>query len=174
MYSLPIAYLLWFISGFGALGLHRFYLGKIGTGVIWIMTGGLAMLGSIYDFFTLPQQVREAKIKAKYRQALEFEEEAYYRSRNNVPTRTTDKNTSSSAKRESIEQIILKTAKKNNGVATPSEVALEGNIPVDKAKEALEKLVSKGFAEMQVRKSGVVAYCFPEFMDQSNEFVDFS
>ncbi|MBN2048976.1 MAG: NINE protein, partial [Spirochaetales bacterium] len=27
MYSTLVAYLLWFVSGFGALGLHRFYLG---------------------------------------------------------------------------------------------------------------------------------------------------
>ena len=174
MYSVPIAYLLWFISGFGVLGLHRFYLGKVGTGLIWMVTGGVAMLGSIYDFFTLPQQVREAKLKAKYRQALEFEEEAYYRTRGGIPVQDSGNRASvSSGGRESIEQVILKTAKKNSGVATPSEVALEGNIPVDKAKEALEKLVSKGFAEMRVRKSGVVVYTFPEFMDNSMEFEDF-
>ncbi|MDR1107200.1 MAG: NINE protein, partial [Treponema sp.] len=31
MYSVGIAYLLWFLSGFGALGFHRYYLGKIPT-----------------------------------------------------------------------------------------------------------------------------------------------
>ena len=32
-YSVPVAYLLWFIGGLGALGLHRFYLRKYGTGI---------------------------------------------------------------------------------------------------------------------------------------------
>jgi hypothetical protein len=62
-YSTGIAYLLWLFSGFGALGLHRFYLGKILTGILWMCTGGLGMLGSIYDLFTLPGQVRESNLR---------------------------------------------------------------------------------------------------------------
>jgi len=63
MYSVGIAYLFWLFSGFGALGFHRFYLGKILTGLLWMCTGGLGMVGSVYDFLTLPGQVREANIR---------------------------------------------------------------------------------------------------------------
>jgi len=66
-YSVGIAYLLWLCSGFGALGLHRFYLGKIFTGLLWMCTGGLGMIGSIYDLITLPGQVREANILREMR-----------------------------------------------------------------------------------------------------------
>jgi hypothetical protein len=59
MYKLGIAYLLWLI-GFGAFGLQRFYLGKIATGILWLCTGGLFGIGSLYDLFTLPFQVKEA------------------------------------------------------------------------------------------------------------------
>ncbi len=55
MKSKFIAYLLWLF--FGALGLHRFYLGKIGTGILYLLTLGLCGIGLIYDLFTLGSQV---------------------------------------------------------------------------------------------------------------------
>ncbi len=57
MKSKAIAYLLWLVSIFGCLGIHRFYLGKIGTGIIWFFTGGVFGLGALIDLFTLGQQV---------------------------------------------------------------------------------------------------------------------
>jgi len=55
--SSSVAYLLWLLSGFGILGFHRFYLGKIGTGFLWLFTGGLLGIGAFFDLFTLGGQV---------------------------------------------------------------------------------------------------------------------
>jgi TM2 domain-containing membrane protein YozV len=50
----------WILQTFlGPLGIHRFYLGKIGTGLLWLLTGGLLGIGWIYDFCTLNSQVDE-------------------------------------------------------------------------------------------------------------------
>ncbi|WP_395050913.1 NINE protein [Flavobacterium sp.] len=57
--SSSIAYLLWFLSFFGVLGFHRFYLGKIGTGLLWLFTGGVFGFGAFIDLFTLGNQVTQ-------------------------------------------------------------------------------------------------------------------
>lgn len=55
MKSKGIAYLLWFFLGF--LGAHKFYLGKVGVGVLYIFTFGLFGVGLLIDLFTLGGQV---------------------------------------------------------------------------------------------------------------------
>lgn len=50
----------WILLTFlGAFGVHRFYMGKWGTGILYLCTVGLLGLGIIYDFWTLNTQISE-------------------------------------------------------------------------------------------------------------------
>lgn len=55
MLSKGTAYLLWFF--FGVFGAHKFYVGKVGMGVLYLCTGGLLGIGCFIDLFTLGNQV---------------------------------------------------------------------------------------------------------------------
>ena len=50
-----VAWLLLTFLGF--FGIHRFYQGKILTGILYLLTGGLFGLGYLYDFWTLNEQI---------------------------------------------------------------------------------------------------------------------
>ena len=51
MKSKKVAFLLSFFLG--GLGVHRFYVGKIGTGILYLLTGGLCGIGVIVDFIMI-------------------------------------------------------------------------------------------------------------------------
>ncbi|WP_202945268.1 TM2 domain-containing protein [Hahella chejuensis] len=50
----------WILLTFlGIFGVHRFYMGKWLTGLLYLLTGGLLGLGILYDFWTLNDQISE-------------------------------------------------------------------------------------------------------------------
>ena len=57
----PLDYSLgWILFIFlGLFGVHRFYQGKIWTGLVFLLTGGLMGIGLIYDLLTLNEQISE-------------------------------------------------------------------------------------------------------------------
>ncbi len=54
--SVGVGYLL--LIFLGVLGVHQFYLGKIGRGILYLLTGGVFLIGVVIDLFTLPSQVK--------------------------------------------------------------------------------------------------------------------
>jgi TM2 domain-containing membrane protein YozV len=57
-YGYTVAWLLLTFLGF--FGIHRFYLGKWLTGLLYLVTGGLFLVGYLYDYWTLNRQVSDA------------------------------------------------------------------------------------------------------------------
>ena len=133
-----------------------------------MFSGGLAGIGSIYDFFTLPRQVREANIRQAILEnnvRINVDGQKQWRSVNDGEAHII-------REKESVEHVILKMAKTNKGILTASELALAANISVEEAKRDLDAMVSKGFAELRVRQSGTLVYTIPDLMDQDEPLVD--
>jgi TM2 domain-containing membrane protein YozV len=57
-YDYTVAWILLTFLGF--FGVHRFYLGKWWTGLLYLLTGGLLTIGYYYDFLKLNEQVSAA------------------------------------------------------------------------------------------------------------------
>lgn len=60
-----LAYILWFVVFIGFAGVHRFYLRRYFTGVLWLLTGGLLMIGQIVDLFLIPGMVEAENRKGR-------------------------------------------------------------------------------------------------------------
>lgn len=59
--------LAWILLTFlGVFGIHRFYLGKWGTGILYLLTLGVFGIGLIYDFWTLNSQISELNLSKQH------------------------------------------------------------------------------------------------------------
>ena len=56
-YSYTIAWVA--LTFLGIFGIHRFYQGKIGTGLLYLFTLGLFGIGVLYDYWTLNDQLSQ-------------------------------------------------------------------------------------------------------------------
>jgi len=54
-YDYNVAWVL--LTFLGIFGIHRFYMGKWLTGILYLLTGGLFLIGYIYDYWTLNDQL---------------------------------------------------------------------------------------------------------------------
>ena len=54
-YDYTLAWVL--LTFLGAFGVHRFFLGKWISGILYFFTAGLFLVGVLYDFWTLNEQV---------------------------------------------------------------------------------------------------------------------
>jgi TM2 domain-containing membrane protein YozV len=58
----------WILLTFlGLFGVHRLYLGKWITAILYFATGGLFLVGVLYDFWTLNGQVSERNLRLRQR-----------------------------------------------------------------------------------------------------------
>ncbi len=57
--STSTAFLLWLACALGLCGIHRFYLGKTFTGLVYLFTFGLLGVGQLVDLVRLRQMVQD-------------------------------------------------------------------------------------------------------------------
>lgn len=56
-----LAYVLWLGGLVGFCGLHRLYMGRWASGIIWMLTGGLCFVGQIVDLVMMRRMLEDSE-----------------------------------------------------------------------------------------------------------------
>jgi TM2 domain-containing membrane protein YozV len=157
MKSKGLAYLLWFFFGF--VGAHKFYLEKIGMGVVYLCTGGLLGIGWFIDLFTLGNQVDTYNALHGSRNNQNVAQNIIV----NVNTPAAQPGTYASSSQPSAalsaEKQILALTERTT-LLTLRQIIAQTNLELDEAETTVKKLVAKGLAREKVDSEGRLTYDF--------------
>jgi len=158
MKSSGVAYLL---AVFGLIspiaGIHRFYLGRPVSGVLYLLTWGFLGIGTVIDLFTMNRMVDDENRRLLYPGpplhhaagllAAPVAQLAL------PPAEIPKKNLTP-------EQQVLRVASERDGAVTVAMVAVETGMTLKQAKKELEKLREEEFCTVDVSSEGAKLYVF--------------
>ena len=143
-----VAYILWAFGFMGFCGIHRFYSGKIASGLVYFFTLGFFGVGQFVDLFLIPGMTRERNLRLLY--------EATVEARNNSPQVTL-------IEPENVDPmlVLLKAAATQNNVLSIGQAMLATELPIEEVEGLLNKALKQGLAHIDNdEQTGAVRYYF--------------
>jgi hypothetical protein len=150
-FSPGVAFGLWLACLFGLCGVHRFYLGKPFTGLLYLFTFGLLGVGQVVDLVRLRGMVEEKNLlaEARARRALGTETRAALPA---APARDPA---------EQMRQDILKAAAQRKGNITVAQAVMATGKSFEEVEQMLDAMAAKGYVDIDNDPdTGVVVYRF--------------
>jgi TM2 domain-containing membrane protein YozV len=157
MKRMVISYILWIFSFFGVAGLHRFYLGRPISGLIYLFTAGLLGIGTFVDAFLIPFMAvdRAGQNEGAFRKPTGQENPGQQTGKGNIHT--------GAAEQTVIANAIVKIASRHKGEVLPGDLAIEAGISLELAKQSLENCVQRGECRLERRRTGAPVYYFAAY-----------
>ncbi|MGQ9837176.1 MAG: TM2 domain-containing protein [Cyanobacteriota bacterium] len=164
--STPVAYALWCLGLLGICGLHRLYVGKTGTGILWLLTFGLLGIGQWIDLFLIPKMVEDYNFK----QAVLLGLNQLPQPRREPPSQATAFSLPPEPlKGQALMREILRLAQQRQGILTLSEIAINLPADFDEIERALQELGRRGMVSSENHPiTGAVEYHFVHFLPRSS------
>ena len=127
-----IAYMLWLLGFVGVCGLHRLYVGKVGSGLLYLFTFGFFGIGQLVDLFLTSDMIDYWNCSL----ATSLPHLA-----NQLP---------------SLQQRILEVCR--NGEVSIGQICLGVSSEVSSVKEELHKLEAEGVLLVSIDRDGIIRY----------------
>lgn len=149
-----ISYALWAAGFAGIGGLHRFYNGKIFTGVIWFCTWNLFGVGQVVDAFLIPGLVDKYDKKMREKMGLSPAGVPLTQGPGIAQTYT------NSNRQETIVK-ILKAANARGGKLSVTQAVMDTGLDFVEVETLLKEMAVAGYAKVS-NDRGVITYRFTE------------
>jgi hypothetical protein len=142
-HSKGTAFLLWLAWMLGFCGLHRFYLRKPWTGLLWLFTFGLFGIGQLVDLFRIPSLVdAENRRQLPTRRAMMA-----------LPAKPRDPH--------ELEVELARAAARRGGSLSVAQAVVDIGVPFKQAEGALDAMLRAGYVDIgNDEDSGTVIYRF--------------
>lgn len=147
-----VAYLLWAGCFLGMAGLQRIYLGKYGTGFLYLFTWGLFGVGQLIDLFTIPTMVDDANNRVLVHQMAGVLPAGGAPA---LPGKRIPRNT------EEFQVALVQAAEQNGGKLTVAEAVAATGRGFKEVERQLNQMAVSGYIEPDSDDAGSLFYRFP-------------
>lgn len=159
------AYILWFLCALGICGGHRFYSGRIASGVIYLLTFGIFGFGQLLDLIFIPNMVEKRNIylRGLYNSYLPNSSAAMPQVTLNLGDLPSQQPPVLVEPPVTISpmQKLLRVAKEYGGTLSIAQVALYTELEPEEVKNLLQEAQKYGYAEIcNDPQTGAVRYRF--------------